>query len=160
MSDKPCYAHATHHVLTQGKIYCGAKRKRTTRQQTRQSRKLLLWNKVSALKFCHVVRNSVNKYCFVALSCSASVQAAREPSIFFLYLKHEINMNEPQKDVNIHHFSSLSPPKLIYSPVWFDCRTLWWILCYDCSDCLSIRLPAKGQLHCNLMKMYYSLIYI
>ncbi len=28
-----------------------------------------------------------------------------------------------QKDVNTHHFSSSSPPTLIYSPVWFVCRT-------------------------------------
>ncbi len=40
-------------------------------------------------------------------------------SSFHIYLKHEMNMNEHQKVFNFYHgvdhFSSLSPPKLIYS---------------------------------------------
>ncbi len=44
-----------------GKIHCGAKRKLTTCQLSRQSRLLLVWNKVSAFTFCHFVRNSNKK---------------------------------------------------------------------------------------------------
>ncbi len=44
-------------------------------------------------------------------------------SSFHIYLKHEMNMNKHQKvfyfNLGTHHFSSLSPPKLIYSSVWF-----------------------------------------
>ncbi len=42
---------------------------------------------------------------------------------FHIYLNPEINMNKHQKVFNFnrgtHHFSSLSPPKLICSSVWF-----------------------------------------
>ncbi len=42
---------------------------------------------------------------------------------FHIYLKHEINMNKHQKvfyfNLGTHHFSSLSSPKLICSPVLF-----------------------------------------
>ncbi len=57
-SDIPCRSHATHHVLTQWNIHCEAKKKLTTLWQTRQSRLLLVWNKVSAFKFCNFERNS------------------------------------------------------------------------------------------------------
>ncbi len=44
-------------------------------------------------------------------------------SSFHNYLKHKMNMNKLQKVFNFkcetHHFSSLSPPKLIYSSVRF-----------------------------------------
>ncbi len=70
----------------------------------------------------------------------------------FLYLLEAWNKHEwtsqhilfkPRKDVNTHHFSSLS---LFYCPVWFGCWTRWWIQHYDWSDRLSIKLFAKGQL--------------
>ncbi len=42
---------------------------------------------------------------------------------FHIYFKPEINMNKHQKVFNFnrgtHHFSSLNPPKLICSSVWF-----------------------------------------
>ncbi len=60
-------SHGTHHVLTQRKIDRRAKRKLTMRRHTRQSRFLLVWNKVYAFKFSNFLRNSNNKYCFVAL---------------------------------------------------------------------------------------------
>ncbi len=42
-------------------------------------------------------------------------------SIYFLF--------QPRKDVNTHHFSSSSPPTLIYySPVWFVCRTKFGVM--------------------------------
>jgi len=31
----------------------------------------------------------------------------------------------------------------IYSPAWFVCWTKWRIRCYDWSDRLSVKLPAK-----------------
>ncbi len=44
-------------------------------------------------------------------------------SSLHIYLKHEMNMNKHQKafyfNRGTHHFSSLSPQKLIYSSVWF-----------------------------------------
>ncbi len=55
-----------------------------------------------------------------------------------IYLKHEMNMNE-------HHFSRLSPPKLIYFPVWLVFQARWWLRRYDWSDHLSIKLFANGQ---------------
>ncbi len=124
---------------------------------------LLLWNMVSAFKFCHFVRNSSNTCCFVALlfvlidHCSASVQAACEPIISTSILiikrnKHEWTSEgllfKPLKDINTHHFSSSSPLTLIYSPVWFVCRTKWQIQRYDWLDPLPIKLPTKGQLTC------------
>ncbi len=48
--------------LTQWKIHSGAKRKLTGK-----SRLLLVWNKVSAFRFCNFLRNSNNKYRFVTL---------------------------------------------------------------------------------------------
>ncbi len=49
--------------------------------------------------------------------------------------------------INTQNYSSLSPPTLIYSPVVFVCQAKWWIWCYDWSDRLSVKLPAKGQLN-------------
>ncbi len=65
-------SHTTHHVLTQWKIHRRAKRKLTKHRQRRQSRSLLIWNKVSgpsAFKWSHFKRNSNNKYRFVDLQC-------------------------------------------------------------------------------------------
>ncbi len=93
--DKQCRSHTTHYVLTQWKIHRRAKRKLTTHRQRRQSRLLLIWNKVSgpsAFKLSHFKRNSNNKYHFVALQCVetdrciASVQT-REPIVFSYLLK-------------------------------------------------------------------------
>ncbi len=86
--------------------------------------------------------------------CTASVQAAHMNwSSFHIYLKHEINMTEHHNvfyfnsgKTSIHNFSSLNPPKLIYSPVWFVCKERWRIRRYDWSDRLSIKLFANGQL--------------
>ncbi len=89
------------------------------------------------------------------INYSASVKVASEPIVFSYLLKAQ---NKPKWtsegilfqphniDFNTHHFSTLSPPILIYSPVWFVCQTKWWIQCFDWSDRLSIKLPAKGQL--------------
>ncbi len=112
-------------VLTQWKIHRRAKRKLT---KHRQSRLLLVWNKVSgpsAFKLSHFKRNSNNKYRFVALQCVvtdhciASVQTC-EPIVFSYLPKARY---EHQKvfyfSRGTHHFSSRSPPKLIYSSVWF-----------------------------------------
>ncbi len=115
-----------------------SKRKLTTRWQTRQCRLLLKWNKVSAFTFCNL-RNSTNKYCFVALYSvvadhfSTSVQAVCELIISCSLLviawnKHEWTSKgilfQPRKDVNTHYFSpSSNPPMLIYFPVWFVCWT-------------------------------------
>ncbi len=48
-------------------------------------------------------------------------------SSFHIYLKHEMNMNKHQEvfyfNCRTHHVSSVSPPKLIYSPVWFVVKT-------------------------------------
>ncbi len=74
----------------------------------------------------------------------ASVQA-----IVFSYLLKAWNEHEwtsegilfqPRKDIITHNVSSLSPLKLIYSPVWFVCRTKCWILHYDRSECQSSSL--------------------
>ncbi len=102
-------SHYTH-VLTQWKIHRRAKRKLTKHWQRRQSRLLLIWNKISGPP-----GNSNNKYRFVALQCVvtyhciASVQT-HEPFVFS-YLKHEMNMNKHQKvfyfNRGTHYFSSL-----------------------------------------------------
>ncbi len=47
MTDKQCRSHTTHHVLTQWKIHRRANRKLSKHRQRRQSRLLLIWNKVS-----------------------------------------------------------------------------------------------------------------
>ncbi len=84
-----------------GKIHRRAKRKLTTHRQRRQSRVLLIWNKVSgclAFILCHFQRNSNNKYCFVALQCVvtdhciASVQTCE--LIIFSYLLKAWNEHE------------------------------------------------------------------
>ncbi len=128
MTDKQCRSRTTHHVLTQWKIHRRAKKKLTTHWQRRQSRLLLIWSKISgpsAFKLSHFKRNSNNNYSFVALQyvvtdhCIASFQT-REPIVFSYLLKAR---NEHHKvfyfNRGTHHFSSLSPPKLIYSSVWF-----------------------------------------
>ncbi len=86
MSDKPCRSH-THITFSRSEKYIAEQRGHwQCGRQTRQSRLLLVWNKVSAFNIWNFVRNS-NKYCFVALycvltyHCSASVQSAREPII-------------------------------------------------------------------------------
>ncbi len=48
-------------------------------------------------------------------------------------------------------FSSLSPPKLIYSPVLFVYQTKWRIRRYDWSDRLSVKIFVKGQLRVLLL---------
>ncbi len=63
-----CYVRQAK-ALSQWKIHRGAKRKLTTCLHTTQSRLLLVWNKVSAFKFCPFLRNSNNKYNFVPLMC-------------------------------------------------------------------------------------------
>ncbi len=104
MTDKQCCSHTTH-VLTQWKTHHRAKKKRTTHRQRRQSRLLLIWNKISgpsAFKQCHFLTNSNNKYNFNrssmcpdrSLYCLSSNQNG---SSFQIYLKHEMNMNKHQK---------------------------------------------------------------
>ncbi len=90
--------------------------------------------------------------------CSNSVQVANKSIIsssFFLFLalnKHEWTSEgilfQPRKYVNTHHFSNSSQLTSIYSLVWFVCLSekKWQIWLYDWSDCLSIKLPAKGKL--------------
>ncbi len=88
-----------------------------------------------------------------SLYCLSS-SSIREPIIFSYLLKarnkHEWTSEsilfQPWKDVNTHTFSSLSPPKLIYSPVWFVCWARWRIRRYDWSDRLSIMLFSNCQL--------------
>ncbi len=131
-SDKPWHFYVTHHVLMQWKIHHGAKKTLTTRRHTRQSRLLSVLNKVSEFKFCHFLRNSNNKFCFVALKCvvtdrcSTSVQAACDRSSLTSYSTEwtsEGILFQLWKYVNKHYFSSSSLPMLIYSPVWFVCQT-------------------------------------
>lgn len=62
-------------------------------------------------------------------------------------------MNKHQKvsgfncgKMSIHNFSSSSPPTLIFSSVLFVCWAKCQIRLYDWSDCLSVKLPVKGQL--------------
>ncbi len=146
--DKPCRSHATrYHVV----------------KNTSRSRQETDYTPVSAF-----LRNSNNKYSCVALKCVVKdhcivliVQAAHvNRSSFRIYLKHELKQEwtsecilfQPRKDVNTQfyairiHFSSLSPPKLIYSPVWFVCLARWWILRYYWSDRVSIKHFENGQL--------------
>ncbi len=131
---------------------------------------LLLWNMVSAFKFCHFVRNSSNKCCFVALlfvmidHCSASVQAACEPIISTSILiikrnKHEWTSEgllfKPLKDINTHHFSSSSPLTLIYSPVWFVCRnkmadSALWLVRYPANQA-----PYEGSVDVLVFCLYF-----
>ncbi len=75
-------------------------------------------------------------------------------------------MNEHQnvfyftrRKTTTQNFSSLSPPKLIYSPVGFVCRARWRIQCYNWSDRLSIKLCVNGQL-CHNQHNFVSAISI
>ncbi len=120
-------SHYTH-VLTQSKIHCRAKRKLTTH---RQRRLLLIWNKISGLsafKLCHFKEiKSINTVLWLF---NVSWQITALPQFkhvnrtsFHINLKHDMNMNKHQTvfylNRGIQHFSSLSPPKLICSSVWF-----------------------------------------
>ncbi len=86
-----------------------------------------------------------------SLYCLSS-SSTREPTFSYLLKarnKHEWTSErmlfQPRKDIIIHNFSRISPPKLIYCPVWYVCRTKWRIWRYDWSDRLSLKLFAKGQ---------------
>ncbi len=58
--------------------------------------------------------------CVVTDHCIASVQTC-EPIVFSYLHKHEMNINSEKYFISTteHRFSSLSPPKLIYSSVGF-----------------------------------------
>ncbi len=130
----------------QWKIHCGAKRKLTAHRQTRQSRLLLVWNKVSAFKLSHFVRISNNKIHFVALycvatdRCSTSVQAAferimtssllviaqnkhertSEAILFWTMERHQYTLFFKLKSTKVNLLSSLVcvPEKMADSVLW------------------------------------------
>ncbi len=86
-------------------------------------------------------------------NASWQITVAPQFKRYIIYVKHKINMNGNWKVFYFNcgktstytHFSSLSPPKLICSTVWFVCQTKWQIRFYDWLDRLSIKLLAKGQ---------------
>ncbi len=93
------------------------KRELTTHWQTRQSRLLLIWNKVLNC----VIFKEIKTINTVLWLFNVSWQITVLPqfkhvnrSSFHIYLKHEMNMNKHQKvfyfNRGTHHFSSLSPP--------------------------------------------------
>ncbi len=84
--------------------------------------------------------------------CSASAQVAHEAIIFSYLLVMAWNIHEwtsevilfqLQKNVNTHFFKFTDVNLLC--TVWLVCWTKWQILHYDWSNCLSIKVPAKGQ---------------
>ncbi len=115
-------SHYTRSVLTQWKIHCRAKRKLTTCRQTRQSRLLLVWNKVSQLSNL-VIFKEIQTINTVLWLFNVSWQITVLPyfkhvhrSSFHIYVKHEMYMNKHQKvfyfNRGTHHFLSVSPPKV------------------------------------------------
>ncbi len=74
-------------------------------------------------------------HCVVSDHCKDSVHVARDRLFIFTYSMKWAWMNirthfiSNRRKMSIHtHFLSFSPPKLIYSPVWFVCRIKWWII--------------------------------
>ncbi len=77
------------------KIHRRAKRTLTTCWQARQSRLLLIWNKVLAFRFCIVLRISNNKYRLWLFN--VLWQIAIVPEFKWHVIIHEINMREHQE---------------------------------------------------------------
>ncbi len=124
MTDKQCRSHTTL-TFSCSEKYIAEQRVNWQNTDREDSRLLLIWNKVSGPS-----GNSNNKYVNVLWLFNVSWHITVLPqfkhvnrSSFHIYLKHEMNMNKHQKvfyfNRGTHHFSSLSPPKLIYSSVWF-----------------------------------------
>ncbi len=122
-------SHTTH-VLTQWKIHRRAKRKLTTHWQRRQSRLILVWNKVSGpsafkLSFLKKLKQNTVLWLFnVSWQITVLPQFKHvNRTSFHIYIKHEMNMNKHQKvfyfNRRTQHFSSLNPQKLMCSSVWF-----------------------------------------
>ncbi len=86
--------------------------------------------------------------------CSASAQVAHE-AITFSYLlvmawnihewTSEVILFQLQKNVNTQFFKFKFTDVNLLCTVWLVCWTKWQILHYDWSNCLSIKVPAKGQ---------------
>ncbi len=118
----------------------------------RQDRAGYFWCETRS-QFWNVVffsRNSNNKYRFVALECLYLLNAQNKHEWTSECILFQLRM----KDINIQHCSSLSPPKLIYSPVRFVCWASWLIWRYNWSDRLSIKLfgncQVDSQFSCQL----------
>jgi len=110
------------------KIHCGAKRTLTTCRQTRQSRLLMILNKVPAFKRCNFFKEiwtiktvlwlfNVSWQIAVAPQLRRLVNRSSLPtSSFIASNKHEWTWEgmlfQTRKDVSTHHFSS--PPRLIF----------------------------------------------
>ncbi len=125
-------SHYTH-VLTQWKIHRRAKRKLTTKPD-REDRAGYFWYEtiyqdpqhLNWVIFKEIQTINTVLWLFTNVSWQITVLPLFKHVIrssFHIYLKHEMNMNKHQKVFLFQprntHFSSVSPPKLIYSSVWF-----------------------------------------
>ncbi len=133
-----CYARHTMplshytHVLTQWKIHRRAKRE-NWQNTDREDRAGYFWYETRSqdpqLLNCVIFKEiqTINTVlCLFNVSWQITVLPQFKHvnrSSFHIYLKHEINMNKHQKvfyfNRGTHHFSSLIPPKLMCSSVWF-----------------------------------------
>ncbi len=131
MTDKQCCSHTTH-VFSRSEKYIAEQRgnwQNTDREdragyfwyeRRSQDPQLLNWVKFKEIQTINTVLWLFN----VLWQITVLPQFKHvNLSSFHIYLKHEMNMNKHQKvfyfNRGTHHFSSVSPPKLICSSVWF-----------------------------------------